>query len=97
MRATRNAIPAPSIVHGHVYSEAQVNVPLTNGRVKIVNLRTHHSVMTYTVAASWWATLPPDQYSLPGWRAANEICPALKFTVPSGLRIDGPTIWCQGV
>jgi hypothetical protein len=92
--ATRHAVAAPSIVSGHEYLEALAQVAVS-GPVTIANLYTHASQTTQAINGGWWATLSPGTYIVTG-HDGNAACKEVTFSVPSGLRVLGPTIRCQG-
>lgn len=92
--ASRHATPAPSFVTGREYPEALTQVPVS-GPVTLTTPKSHKTRTLYAVDGTWWATLSRGHYAATG-HDGDTVCPPVKFTVPSGLRVAGPTIRCQG-
>jgi hypothetical protein len=93
--ASRRAISAPSIVTGHEYLEAVMQVPVS-GSVTLTTLKSHKTRTLDTIDGTWWAMLSPGLYAATG-HDGDAVCSPVKFAVPSGLRVAGPTIRCQGM
>jgi hypothetical protein len=94
-RSTRHAIPAPSVVTGKEDLEAVMQVPVS-GPVTLITFKSHKTLTVDAVDGTWLATLPPGQYAATGHDGAA-VCPPVTFTVPSGLRVAGPTTGWQGM
>ena len=92
--ATRRAIPALGIVTGKEYLEDVTQVPVS-GSVTLTALKSHKALTLDAYGGGWGATVTPGHYAAAG-HDGNAVCPAVEFTVQSGLRVAAPTIRCEG-
>jgi hypothetical protein len=93
--ATRRSVPALGAVTGHVYLEVVTQLPVT-GPVTVTSLKSHKTRTLDAFDGGWGATLAPGHYTATG-HDGDAVCPPVKFTVPSGLRVTAPAIRCQGM
>ncbi len=92
--ATRCAIPALGIVTGKEYLEDVMQVPVS-GAVTLTALKSLKTLSFDAYGGGWGATVPPGHYAATG-HDGNTVCPAVQFTVQSGLRVTAPIIRCEG-